>query len=187
MKLKIVCTVVRNQWKYRRVCGGMCDQSDLLQVGFLGTLGPLQQMGKVHHLRKIAAVCPHGYKVKTKERQIRKSDVPRYQGSLCIFQFCTQLTKAWNVLQLVVDWFYYVFAHNQFSYTNSNVGTHNIVIDSTLGWSKQQYCQYSPDAERRMQGKVAPYSLVYPPVVNWLCKSVDNLSRMFWRTWSLLP
>ena len=73
-------------------------------------------------------------------------------------------------------------------HTNSNVGTHNIAIGGTLGWSKQQqYCQYSPDAERRMQGKVWPYLVVYSPVVNWLCTSVDSLPRMFWRTWSLLP
>ena len=43
-------------------------------------------------------------------------------------------------------------------HTNSNVGSHNIAIRGTLGWSKQQqgwskqqqYCQYSPDAERQM-------------------------------------
>ena len=28
MKLQIVCIVVCNQWKYRSVCVGMCDQSD---------------------------------------------------------------------------------------------------------------------------------------------------------------
>ena len=45
-------------------------------------------------------------------------------------------------------------------HANSNVGSHNIAIGGTLGWSKQQqgqskqqqYCQYSPDAERQMQG-----------------------------------
>ena len=46
-------------------------------------------------------------------------------------------------------------------HANSNVGSHNIAIGGTLGWSKQQqgqskqqqYCQYSPDAERQMQGQ----------------------------------
>ena len=72
--------------------------------------------------------------------------------------------------------------------SNSNVGTHNIAIGGTLGWSKQQqYCQYSPDAEKRMQGWVSPSTSVYSPVVNRLCTSVDSLPRMFWRTWSLLP
>ena len=36
------------------------------------------QVFTVHHLHKIAAVCPHGHKGKTKERQTRKSQkVPR--------------------------------------------------------------------------------------------------------------
>ena len=66
--------------------------------------------------------------------------------------------------------------------------TNNIAIGGTLGWSKQQqYCQYSPDAERRMQGQVRPSSSVYLSVVSWLCTSVDSPLRMLWRTWSLLP
>ena len=60
-------------------------------------------------------------------------------------------------------------------HTNSNVGSHNIAISGTLGWSKQQqgqskqqqYCQYSPDADRRMQER-GPYL----PIVNLLRSSV---------------
>ena len=63
-------------------------------------------------------------------------------------------------------------------HANSNVGSHNIAIGGTLGWSKQQqgqskqqqYCQYSPDAERRMQGKGPCH-----PFVNLLRSSVVSL------------
>ena len=75
-------------------------------------------------------------------------------------------------------------------HTNSNVGTHNIAIaiGGTLGWSKQQqYCQFSPDAERQMQGKERRNLSVYFLVANWLRTSADSLPKMLWRTWSLLP
>ena len=40
---------------------------------------------------------------------------------------------------------------------------------------RQQYCQYSLDGERRMQGKVAPLALVYCPMENLLLSSGVSL------------
>ena len=39
----------------------------------------------------------------------------------------------WNVLQLVVDWFRYVFAHNQFAYT---------LHELTIHWNCDWFCSY---------------------------------------------